>query len=359
VPDLVETTQGAKATAVPGAVPNGRLLPTKMFFFGEKQFLKDDGSAAIYAVANSPAEFRPEREPLLLVHGVVGGTGIFQDIVDRYKNNPNYQLYVVTVDALGRKASVCGEEIAQEMRALARGTSGTGRDLTIVAHSLSGMVMRRAINELVAGDKRGIENYDHVRMVAVDSAWHGFSGPADGNIQAKVAAMIMPDGMEEMRARSNFYQGDPQATSTPERRGLFDVDLPANVKIDLVFAERTSLARGPEDGSFMVALPYDLVEHYCDGKAIDHDPRVQNYWDAVIDSTQFPAFDHDMKALAKSGQLTPESALSTFNRHYPRFRGNHISVLNDHRKGPNLIDDLEQRLSPAGQEKAFPKPTSD
>src|SRR5207237_7231503 len=104
-PDLPAAASSAAAAATPAdpasrgwsnpRAPNFRVLPTDFSKLDEDGLLGPGKKAAIYAVGSGPADFHPEREPLILVHGIEGDPKNLQAVEDKYKNDPRSQVYVL------------------------------------------------------------------------------------------------------------------------------------------------------------------------------------------------------------------------------------------------------------------------
>jgi pimeloyl-ACP methyl ester carboxylesterase len=204
----------------------------------ENELLRPGKKGALYALGNSPADFHADREPLVLVHGIQGDPKVLQSVVDRFRDSSRYQLYVLCYDDNGRRTSLNGNDLAEEMRSLER-RLGRGRDVAIVAHSMGGIVARQALNQLSAGTGRGIERFGDVRLIAADTPWHGYPGPSDRGAEGvfmDIARAFMNDGLEDMRAASAMFAGDPDGPDPAARAGLLGVELADNVSTNLVFA---------------------------------------------------------------------------------------------------------------------------
>ena len=315
----------------------------------ERQLLGPGGRAALYAVATARQPFNPDAEPLILVHGLVGSAAELSSVVERLDGA--FQPYLMLYDDLGRRTSLSGDDLAAAIARRARG-EWRGRDVTIVAHSLGGIVARRALDRLALDPGHSLEALGRVRLVAVDSPWHGFAGPSDrgaGRAAMALVRPLLPDGLEDMRARSSLFVGDPGSEDATERAGLFGVALPDSVVIDLVFAARGAQVLDYTEG-VLAQLPAAIAAWYAHDQPVRGEQRIVNYWRALLSSSNFAAFREELEPLARAGRLEAAAVSLALARHFPRFAGDHVSVL---AAGSGLIDHLAVTLS-AG---AAPRPT--
>ena len=318
-------------------------LPLDLDALDERTLLRAHGHARLAPVAGEDG-VHPEREPLLLVHGLGGHPRELQSLVDRFHDR--FQIYVLAYDSLNRRTSLSGDELADEIATLAA-RLGPGRDVTLFAHSMGGIVARRALNRLYLGQGRRLEHLGRVRLVACDSPWQGYPGPSDrgqGRLMMGLARPWLPDALVDMRARSSLFTGDPASADPVERAGLLDVALPESVEIELVFAldgERTT----PYSEGALRALPGKLAAHYARGVPMRGEAPMVNYWKSIIGSQQFYAFDVEMTAHADAGHLDGARAASVLARHFPKFAGDHMTVLSARRDGNGLLAHLERRFA--------------
>lgn len=314
--------------------PYGRLLPPDLTLLDERAMLGPDRKARILAVGRERGDFDPTRPPLLLVHGLNGGPRDLQSVLDRTLGR--FQVYVLCYDDFHRTVRVNAEDLASELTRLQRTGLEAGHGLTIVAHSMGGIVTRQALNRTVV---LGTRAQGPIHVVAVDTPWHGFLGPADeglGGAMMAFARPFLPDGLEDMRSRSALFEGD---------EGLFDVALPPEVRIDLVFAQEGTEALDFTEGA-LAAMAGVLVEVGHGVRARPADPQVANLLRALQASTAWPAVRDDLARLADGGALDEDSAMTVLRRHYPRFPGDHVSVLGPHGGREDLLGWLDEALGP-------------
>lgn len=319
------TVTAAVAASTTPAPLNGRLLPTNVRSLEEDSLLRDGKKPALYAVGDT---FHPGREPLILVHGINGDFGDLQPLVDRYRKDERFQLYLLAYGDKKRRTSQNGDGFADELRRLSQAL-GPKRNVTIVAHSMGGLVTRRALNELTAGPGGGIDELGRVRFVAIDAPWSGFAGPSDRGLPGftmKIVAAFMPNGLEDMRAKSNMFRGEPKSDNAARRAGLFGVELPRKVQTTLVFAQHGDEALDYTEKP-VTPLASELARFYTCGEAVDGDERVTNVYKALRSARTFPSFEKEVKALAASGRLDEAAVRAALERAFPRFPGDHVSVI--------------------------------
>lgn len=210
-------------------------------------------------------------DPLIIVHGIKSNPKDMQPIIDGLRDLP-FQLYILAYDDFHTRTSKNGSYLSQEIARLGK------KNITIVAHSMGGLVSRKAIADLVANNT--ISDYDSIRLYTIDTPWHGFSGPSDDSFQMKIVNRVMPEGLIDMRAQSGFF------------KELNLVEFPENVSVDIVFAKEGSQAN-------------DYTETMTD-------PFLIHNFEVALGLT---------KKLSEKNQ--------NLEYLFPRFDGNHATVLNN------------------------------
>lgn len=233
---------------------------------------------------------KTQKEPLILVHGIRGNPSDMQAIVDRMKDS-NYQIYVLAYADFKRRTSFNGKTFSDELKKLGH------KKITIVAHSMGGIVARKALADLVTSGS--LTKDSSIKLFTIDTPWHGFDGPADDEafgLKLKFARPFLPDGLEDMRAKSTFFTE------------LNQVKFPASIKVDICFAE---------DGN----EAFDYSDHL-------KDPHQRQNLES---------------ALKLTGKLE-EARRTSFEEVFPKFPGNHVSVITENGFSGNYLDYLERQL---------------
>jgi pimeloyl-ACP methyl ester carboxylesterase len=324
---------------VNGAAPNGRIIGWDLSTTNEDDLLRS-GKGALLPVGGGPDDYHLERQALILVHGIQGVLADLQTLVDRFWNWP-YQIYVLAYDDYNRRTSLNGLDLAEELRSLAPRLGAEPR-VTLIGHSLGGIVIREALDEL-AVDTAGLSLFQRVRFYGLDNPWSGYDGPADGPL-FDLVRVFMPDGLEDMRARSGMFQGDPSSPDPALRAGLLRVPLPEVVSVSLVFAESGSEVSDYTEG-LVADLPTKMATYYNDGTAVDGDPQLVNFYDALRSAAVYPALDAELRAAAARGALDGNAVLDTLLRYYPKFPGDHMGILAEHPGQRSLLDYLASELT--------------
>jgi pimeloyl-ACP methyl ester carboxylesterase len=312
--------------------PNGHVLGYDLSRIAETQLFRyghlHHGHFALYAL-DGDGEFHAEKEPVILVHGLAGGPRDFQAVVDRLRGSADYQLYIAAYPDLRTRTSINSRYFAAELRRLVR-KLGARRNLTIVAHSMGGIVTRQALNDLLIGHH--LAPFGRIRVFAVDTPWHGYPGPEDG-IMMDFARPFLPAGMQDMRAMSPMFEH------------LYAPELPDRVELHLVFADRRSEVLDYTDKP-LTELAGKLVDFYRYDTRVTGPAMLTNFWKALISADVYLGFGEELRTLAESGSLDADLIDGALRRWYPKFSGDHVSVLYEHDEG-GFLDYLEERLTPA------------
>lgn len=322
--------------------PGRRLFGYDLSALDEDALVRAAGHPSLVALGANPDDYDPAREPLVLVHGLLGDPKDFQRVVDRLAPS-GFQLHAVLYDDAHQRTSRNGDALAAALKGLAAHLV-TPRPLTLVAHSMGGLVARRALNRLALDAAMPLQRFTAVHLLAIDSPWQGYEGPGDHGFDALKIAFarpFLPDGVEDMRAASDMFQGDPDASDPVERAGLYRVTLPVTVRIELVFAKAGILTKS-EAGAVRASLPKLLVDAVRDDKPPRGDARLVNLWLAMVSSTAFPALQAAAEKAALAGALDVTTAQRLLDAHFPSYTGDHGGVLRD-QPAPSLLDALAAR----------------
>lgn len=331
--------------------PPIRVLPYDLRWTNEDALLPNHARAILYALGNTPEDLDPLRSPVVLVHGMQGDPRDLQPVVDHLSRSlrqrdreTSYQLYILAYADYQACASENGQAFAEELQRLATSLAWRHR-LTIVAHSLGGIVARDALNILAAHSLP--EEFSSVLLVAIDSPWHGYRGPADrglGKLLMRVARPFLAPGLEELRAESALFLGDDREGHSP--RGLLRTLLPSQIEIKLVFAQEGAEVMDYTEGVLQQLVPL-LLRHYRDDQAVSAEPRVMNFYHALVSAQPYFALQDELRRLADAGLLNVTAVRHALLRHYPRFPGNHMTVLDEHVGQYSLLDYLAAELDEA------------
>lgn len=268
--------------------------------FKEDASLGENGEAKLYALT----ELDRTKVPVIFVHGIFGEPRELEPIIAPFRGS-RYQLYVLAYSDLHLRTSLNGKDFGKQLMILRDQVIGPDRDITIIAHSMGGLVSREALRTL--GPE--LIEFGKIRLYTADTPWHGFAGPSDqglGRHFMRMARLLMPDGLEDMRAKSDFFSN------------LYAEKLPGNVLIHLAFAEE-----GKD------------IKDYTEMNFRKNSAKSKNLSQALESSINYKKFDEEFKMSDQSEETTKILWL----KHFPRFSGNHDGIL----KG-NYIEFLKQEL---------------
>ena len=353
------------------APPQGRLLPSNAAKVNENELLQlSQGEGKLWAVG----EWHPERKPLILVHGIHDDFQNVQHLIDQFKDaKPPRQIYVFAYDDNSTSPEESGKQLAAELNHVREAyghlntPAGAKPELDIVAHSMGGIVARRALNELTAGPapQKHIQDFGKINFIAADTPWEGFVphfGSKPPDILRYVPGMPDPD----MSSHSPMFKGTTDegalhqagefifgADSDTERQGLYGVDLPANVNVELVTADDNAdlmwdytdvIAKLDPETLPKVAealcragnrdLPQDerqaalqqmmgIMRQDFGTVLTSRDRQLANGLMALTGSSDWPRVSAQIQQLLAQGQCTPEALTKAISLGVPRFAGHH------------------------------------
>lgn len=323
---LLSRTSDACGTLDPAA-PHGRVLPELLTDCSEDGLLGAERRPALYAVKSRDGRYHPKRAPMVFVHGINGHPSDFGDLM-RELGGGAHQPYVLVFDDLGRALSENGSGFAREIRTLFSQRNSSPRTLTIIAHSAGGIVSRHALNLLShGGDLHALERVD---FFALDTPWHGYHGPSDqsalGRLRISIARPFLPAGILDLRAESALFQGDPSSPNPVLRAGLLRYPLPPQVRVHLYFAENGDSVEDYTEG-FLSQLGEKIAAYYHRHVPVRGDARLRNFWRAIIGTHAYFLFQEELRLASDRELLTPPHVQAALLKHFPRFAGDHASIL--------------------------------
>ncbi len=331
--------------------PHNLVLPWKLSAQGapaEASLLElTQGRGALFAVGSWEVGARP----LVIVHGINADFAEVQPLIDHFRYVPDRQVLVYAYDDVDRFTEDNGIDLGHELGELRRRYPWFDH-VDIVGHSMGGVIVRRALNELVAGRNQGIAAFKDIHFVAVDTPWHGYPGPG--------WRLPFFRGAMDLQASSALFTGHPGVTDAASRRGLFGIPLPSKIRVRLVSADNVA-AGGKRD----VILDYtdtapdlfgadlahlvDAIRRYVRAApgetrngawAKSVDQYAVNYLWALTSDVSWPKIETQLRNLEHRHQLEPGRITRVLERNLPRYAGDHQNVLGN----ADLLRDLDTFL---------------
>jgi pimeloyl-ACP methyl ester carboxylesterase len=284
---------------------------------------------------------------VVLVHGRNGLAGDFERLLDRLSADPAKQVCVFLYDDLGKYLDRAGAELAAALVKLqATFFKHQQPKLEIIAHSMGGVVGRSALNALVQPnwftpqarlhDVFGLPPansvFQSVRLIAIDTPWHGF-GPAPPALRT-----LLP-----------FETSLVDLTSTsPLLARVNRIELPPTFSMHLVEADQRAAGLAPDAIKGLGDLNDDdtfRVERSLLGTApIDDRPDLQNELRALEASNHFARLQRVLREQAGTAEFSRARFQDLLVREgvISRFAGSHRSVL----ENPDLIEAIALETLP-------------
>lgn len=339
--DHAAAIEPAEVGSVLSKAPHRRVLLTKLDELDEDRLLLPGGKASLVAVMPSAAGHRADKEVVILVHGLGGKPAELQSLATRLAAADKYQIYVLAYNDLFRRTHLNGEDFADVLEQLVDGVpmAAPARRITILAHSMGGIVSRIAMNRIL--ERGNDRRFDRIRLVVIDTPWHGYAGPSDhgaGGVLMNMSRPFIPDGLEDMRAQSDMFKKSTGATDR-----LSHAMLPDHFEVQLLFGKERGAVLRVGEGS-LSQLGRKLVDYYCREIPVRGDAQLQNYWQALVSSSQYFAFQEEMRLAADLGRLTVPHAEALLEKHYPSFGGGHMSMLEADGPGRPVVAYLADAL---------------
>ena len=306
---------------------HGPLLKSLSVTCDEDALLGPDRRPTLYAIADARGRYLAQRPVAVLVHGLAGHPADLAGVADQL-SQAGYQVHALFFDDMGQRVRDNGRGLAAELLRLAGQPGQATGSLTVVAHSAGGLVARLALNLLAAAGQ--LQRFDQVHLYAIDTPWHGYFGPSDrtllGRLRMRVVEPFMPNGMEDLRAESLLFTGDPDSANTALARGLLRYPLPPHVHVHLCFAQHGDQVHDYTEG-LLQSLSEQIARYYREARPVRGSAQLQNFWHALISTDSYFGFQDELRQLADRGGLSAWQVERALLRHFPRFPGNHETIL--------------------------------
>ena len=350
-PLLVPSTGGALDCRPPAQpVPAWKGPMTSLAQFSDK------AEDAILASLNTQLavlpldDFDPTKRPVLLVHGYQEGPNRFPEVAKRLKEE-GHQVLVVYYDDNGRAVHENGEHLARELVRLQREYYSHDTELTIVGHSMGGLVTRTALNSLedpdwLHEDRDGPSvpraGFKSVQAFSLDTPWEGFAHTIPdmlvGFFQFLIRIFGFP-GVVDMLAKSDMYA----RIFNPELDG---VDL------------KVSFADNPGEPDVLRSLPdlrpeeLDILARFVLYDELPEPVLMRNFAGTLAQDSRFQLLQEELReALADNAFDTEdpgEALVMAYEEVMPLFVGTHGGILQeDPDPEAYLVDWLSEEVGAA------------
>jgi pimeloyl-ACP methyl ester carboxylesterase len=307
-------------------------------------------------------QFRPDRQPIVIVHGANSNPEELRSIIERYEADPHYQIYVFFYDDQGQYVDTSGNDLAQGLEELRTQYLAKFTDrpvVQVIAHSMGGMVARAAMNSLAdpnwrpSGLRLGArdhppaqataQEYGGINLVAIDTPWEGSAGPpfslrgflGISGTEASAADMTVTSEItthiSAPRLPSNFTFNEIEAYDPTDSRDVVEMNRRATGWGEIGDMEARAMIRFFGSGD----------------TTLDRSRFLVNMLRALQDEEDYRTLRSDLRALARSGDLTtPRQLRGLLTRAVERVGGpgdlvGHSGILTD----PRLFRYLDRWLS--------------
>jgi pimeloyl-ACP methyl ester carboxylesterase len=254
---------------------------------------------------------------VVFVYGAAGQVGQFRVISERLRRLP-LQQYYFDYDDRSRRIEPNARDLSRALREMRASQRDRSCRLIVVAHSMGGVMGLSALNYLSQFPEQDIGS---ILLITIDSPWHGYGGPNEqsfvGAMNLLLASPFMPTSYVDLVARSRFYSN------------LYRRSLPRNLALRIYFADESDQVFDYTEDGLRALVPY-IRERYLDRPTRNESSvraEIRNFWMALVHSDAFSSFDRRLSAHLARGTLSEEVIQVELLRHFPRFRGDHGSVL--------------------------------
>ncbi|WP_413558647.1 lipase family alpha/beta hydrolase [Bdellovibrio sp. HCB209] len=262
-------------------------------------------------------------DPLIFIHGRKGSIKNFSQLLANTPKLVDYQMYYFAYDDLHRSLKRSAQDLAKSIMKLDQPR------ITLIAHSMGGLIAREALNYLAKANLG--ENLPEIRVISIDSPWQGGTSVGcdrKGTNLDNMVEVFLPAALTDMRSCSDFFQG------------LFAVSWPQNFKMELYFAQHGTQALDHSEAP-LNKLPEKIANLFAKSTPMTGSLYEMNFWNAISTASQYPAFVVELSAIHERSKITARDVKRLLEKYYPRFPGDHASVLSAH---PGADRDLPKYL---------------
>ncbi|MGE5084956.1 MAG: esterase/lipase family protein [Bacillota bacterium] len=251
-------------------------------------------------------------EPLIFVRGQSGSAKRFTELLHSAPKLAQYKLFYFAYDDLHRSLRRSALDLAHNLISL------RAPRITLLAHSMGGIIAREALNILARFQLP--ENVPELRVITIDTPWQGGAlrrssykeTPLDNLVEA-----FLPATASDMRSCSEFF------------KNLYATPWPEKFSMELYFAERGEQAYNYSEAP-LNKLPQKIADLFSNNIPMTGSLLEMHFWNALTSSAQYPFFVSELAELQERASLKPESVRALLEKHFPRFPGDHSSVLASH-----------------------------
>ncbi|WP_413575846.1 lipase family alpha/beta hydrolase [Bdellovibrio sp. HCB290] len=251
-------------------------------------------------------------DPLIFIHGRSGSVKNFTQLLLNTPRLSDYKLFYFAYDDLHRSLKRSAQDLALSIMKLR-----TPR-VTLIAHSMGGLIARETLNYLA---KNGFgENVPAIRVISIDSPWQGGTSAGCTHKGTSVDRMVeyfLPAALTDMRSCSEFFQN------------LYSVNWPDKFSIELYFAQHGAQALDHSEAP-LNRLPEKIANLFTLSTPMTGTLYEMNFWNAMSSSSQYPAFVNELSAIHEHSKITTWDVKKLLEKHFPRFPGDHSSVMMPH-----------------------------
>lgn len=198
----------------------------------------------------------------------------FNDLIMQFKDS-KYDVYIYVYDSVHTLTSQNGASLAAALYKKFKNEIDSKKNISIVAHSMGGLVTRHALNSLVATQVKAREKFANIRVIAIDSPWHGFKAPSDKGLEKilmGVVSKFMPNGFLDMRAEADCFIDDPKK----DKISFLAKPLPATYELNMVFAKNGHNALDYTEFP-LNELTRKIFDYYLKGIQVSGTPQQMNF----------------------------------------------------------------------------------
>jgi len=252
----------------------------------------------------------------IFVHGRSGSNQDFDSLVRSVPKLAQQQRAYFSYDDLYQPLKSSAQALAQTIK------DTREKSVTVIAHSMGGLVAREALNLLAQA--KDLTDIPSVRVITIDTPWQGGTMlfcDKKSKTMGRISSLVLPAAIDDMYSCSNFFEN------------IYSVAWPQKFSLEIYFAKEGTQALDYSEAPLQ-NIPQKIAAYFNDQAPINGNTYEINFCKALWYSTPFKDFAKEILRKKESARITSSEVRALLEKYFPRFPGDHVSIMSPHAESP-------------------------